>query len=129
MRINLKTNETKAAQAIDDGQKRASARLASLVDLAEAIKAAEGRLADLGIPKAMWKGAQARYAKCNTFPGAYKGRPECTVLVAERGAIFWFLVSVKRGDANSSSVNRYTMRMTEEQHAEAVRRLSRTQCL
>jgi len=102
MRIN--TNNTAAINTtLDAVQHRARARTIDAADLAEAIEEIETKLSQI-LHKKDWRGLNVWVdIHAQSFPGSYRGIPESTKVVLQRGANDWFLIEATRGRCGSGS--------------------------
>lgn len=100
MKINVTNTDKLAAEiAIAEGA-RVSARTITADDVSRAVAQIEKRLSAM-MPKKAWRGAAFVVdVNAQSFPGAYKGRPESTQFMIERGASGWFVTKIWRGYTN-----------------------------
>lgn len=101
MKINT-TNIEAIAYALNPIQAKSRVRTISHLDVANAVLRIEKFLANYNIPKKDWKGLVFN-VDCNaqSFPNAYKGIPESTQFVVERGSKDWFITSMSRARTNT----------------------------
>lgn len=104
-------NVEKMNKAIADAEGRATARTISADDIMDALDAIEKRL---GIPKAHMVGIRAEVdVNAQTFPNAYKYRPESTQFTAVRTASGWKVTDIYRGTTRGPST-RYVLALTDK---------------
>lgn len=102
MKINT-NNREKIEKALEEVQKKAKVRTIDVADLINEIKKIEKRLHSLNIKMKDWKGVKFCCSPHMTpFPGAYKGRPEGTEFIVERGSGAWFIVDISRAGVNGN---------------------------
>lgn len=107
---------------IEAVEKRCTVRT---IDNAETIAKALARIEDrLNIPKKYMKGIKADIdLHAQTFPNAYKGRPESTHFTATYTGTAWKLESVERWYTRGPS-QRYRVELTEEAKKAIIDRMS-----
>lgn len=104
-------NAEKLTAAIKTAEGRATARTITAADIMDALETIEERL---GIPKAHMIGITAEVdVNAQTFPNAYKYRPESTQFEAKRTASGWKVVNIYRGTTHGPST-RYSLTLTDK---------------
>jgi hypothetical protein len=96
MKINT-TNKDKLNAAIDKAEgTKVSARMVDAGNITRMINEIEGKLSWLMFKKD-WQGLTFHLDyHAQSFPGAYKGRPESTQVQIERGSNAWFATHIRR---------------------------------
>ena len=81
---------------------QAHSRVRTIVhsDIIAIIKRAETRLKIMGVAKTNQTGIKILYENSHKMPSLYRGRPESTQFVIERGTQDWFLTVICRADCN-----------------------------
>jgi hypothetical protein len=112
MKIKIcQTNLDKINEALDQVQKRCTARTIDASDVVRMTEEVEQRL---NIPKCGLAGVKfsADY-HAQAFPNAYHGRPESTIILCEHNGTAWYLTDVRREDTRRPTVA-YHVSLTEE---------------
>lgn len=115
MKINVK-DEKKVQEALNKVQSRTSVREFSAADVADEARRAEKELSRLQLSKRERQHARWRAGHEN-MPAAYGYRARGTIVVLERGATGWFLISASRDDCEGVMQN--GLQLTES-HVEAI---------
>ena len=101
MKINIAaTDKLTAAIAAVEGP-RVSARTIDAEDIQYAVSSTIEKLLAKLLSKKDWRGLKfAVDLHAQIFPAAYRGSPESTQFIVERGANAWFVTSICRGSTN-----------------------------
>ena len=104
---------------LQESQKGATARLMSVKDVEDAIKASEKKLGELKIAKKYWPGCRI-YIWPETVSNSYSYRAEGTAAVLERGKTCWRMVKAYRTQCGHSSYGgrrEVELELPDEAHA------------
>jgi hypothetical protein len=102
IKINVK-NQDKLSSLIESVEKKCSIRLISVEGIRYAVEDIEKRLENL-LYKKDWKGLRFWCDNnAQTFPMAYKGTPESTQFIVERGVKDWFVSQIQRSKCCTKS--------------------------
>jgi hypothetical protein len=111
MKMVKVTDTEKIQTMLDEVQKRSKVRTITAADVTEAVERVERQM--LHIAKKNMDGVEfTADMNAQSFPGAYKGRPESTLIhvVNKRGV--WYLSSAYRDDTKGPTVA-YEVKLTD----------------
>ena len=117
MKINVSNSEAIIA-AIKKAQGKATSFTLSESNVQQAVRDAENKLSNLGIPKKLWKRCYIRMIP-ELPANAYKYRPSGTYITISKGATAWFVTEISRCQTGTTSGGRRRMDvlyLTEEAH-------------
>jgi hypothetical protein len=105
MRINT-NNHPKIDEALQQAEGRARTRKMDATDIQGFIEEAEERLAQF-LNKGDWNGVRIRVSVGfgGKVPSSYKGTPEATFAIIERGSTAWFMVDAGRERARGADLH------------------------